>query len=194
VRQGCGGPRWSSSGRESRAPWRDGASWAGRSASSKLCAILSVRTRGSTILDPWRHANAPGARERIGAFVVRRMIGPAAPGCQTSDARLSSCRRCTVKICDTPQGYCEIRLPRLQGGAILCGPSAPGTLVGRPLGAFGGSSGKPHRRFIPAILDVGAHQCPCPDSAMAGRLIKSSTRTAGIDLNGCEAGLARRPR
>ena len=33
-RQGCGAPPWSSCGRESRVPWRDGASWAGRFASS----------------------------------------------------------------------------------------------------------------------------------------------------------------
>jgi hypothetical protein len=71
-RPGRGVPRWSSSGRGSRAPSRDGASWAGRSASSSgFCAILSIRPRDSTC-DPKRHANAPGAR---GARRVRRRGG-----------------------------------------------------------------------------------------------------------------------
>jgi hypothetical protein len=40
------GHRSSSSGPGSRVPLRGGASWAGRSASSGLCAILSIRPRG----------------------------------------------------------------------------------------------------------------------------------------------------
>jgi hypothetical protein len=43
---GRDGRRRSSSGRESRVPWRDDAFWAGRSASSGLRAILSIRPRG----------------------------------------------------------------------------------------------------------------------------------------------------
>jgi len=59
VRPGRGVRPSSSSGRGSRVPWRGGASWAGRSASSCLRGILSVGPRGSVILDPERHANAP---------------------------------------------------------------------------------------------------------------------------------------
>ena len=62
VRPGRGVRPSSSCGRGSRAPWRDGASWAGRSASSGLRAILSIRPRGSSVIDPGRHANAPSAR------------------------------------------------------------------------------------------------------------------------------------
>jgi hypothetical protein len=56
--------RWSSSGRGSRVPWHDGASWAEKSASSDS-AFLSIRPRGSGY--PERHANAPGARKRFSA-------------------------------------------------------------------------------------------------------------------------------
>jgi hypothetical protein len=45
--------------------------------------ILSIRPRGLDGFDPKRHANAPGARERVGAFVVRRIIGAARTECQT---------------------------------------------------------------------------------------------------------------
>jgi len=68
------GRRRFASGREIRAPSRDGAFWAGRSASSSgLCEILSVLPRVDNPT-PRGTTNAPGARERVGAFVVRRMI------------------------------------------------------------------------------------------------------------------------
>src|SRR3954447_3059552 len=84
VRQGRGGHRSSSSGRGSRVPWRDDASLAGRSASSGLSGILSIRPRGRS------HPSSPkGTQTRpapTGAWrvLVRRMIGPAGNGCQTS--------------------------------------------------------------------------------------------------------------
>src|SRR6478672_5589553 len=52
-----GGRRPSASGRGSHAPSRDAASWADRSASSGLDAILSVGPRVDS--DPERHTNAP---------------------------------------------------------------------------------------------------------------------------------------
>ena len=61
---GCAGRRPTSSGHGSRAPWRGGASWADRSASSGLSGILSIRPRGRSVTTPKRHANAPGARKR----------------------------------------------------------------------------------------------------------------------------------
>src|SRR3954452_10647328 len=49
---GCAGRRPTSSGHESRAPWRGGASWADRSASSGLSGILSIRPRGRSVTTP----------------------------------------------------------------------------------------------------------------------------------------------
>ena len=55
-----------SSGRGSRAPWRDGASWAGRSASSGLRVILSIRPRGLvSCVTPRGTQTRLGAQERI---------------------------------------------------------------------------------------------------------------------------------
>ena len=64
-RPGLDGRRSTSSGRGSRVPWRDGASWAGRSASSGLSGILSIRPRGRSCLDPLearKRAGRPKAR------------------------------------------------------------------------------------------------------------------------------------
>lgn len=72
ARRRCVGPRWSSSGRGSRAPWRDGAFWAERSASWGLRAILSIRPRGcrSRPLEARRRAGRSGAQ---GASTSRRL-------------------------------------------------------------------------------------------------------------------------
>jgi len=145
-RPGRGVPRWSSSGRGSRAPSRDGASWAGRSASSSgFCAILSIRPRDSTC-DPKRHANAPGARERMARSSSRRMIGPAKEECQTCLDRVEGHAnvahgsrahdRQLAAMC-SPQSILLWSIARLccggaMAGAILSGPSAQETLVGDP--------------------------------------------------------------
>jgi hypothetical protein len=65
--RGRDGPRSTSSGRGSRAPWHDAASWAGRSASWGCRAILSI---GLGPESAWR-------------VVVRRMIRRARTECQT---------------------------------------------------------------------------------------------------------------
>ena len=78
--------RESASGLGSRVPWRDVASWAGRSASSGLSGILSCRPRGDLVSTPrgTQTRRAPDSARRV---FVRRMIRPASKGCQTSDAR-----------------------------------------------------------------------------------------------------------
>jgi hypothetical protein len=75
----------SSCGRESHAPWRGDASWAGRSASSwSLRVILSIRPRGSVRHRPQKaRKRADRPTHGRGAFIVRRMIGRAAPQRQT---------------------------------------------------------------------------------------------------------------
>ena len=88
VRRGCGGRPSSSSGPESRAPWRGGASLADRSASSELRAILSIRPRGNPVgVRPGRHTNAPAHRS---AERVRRpgddRSGPPRVSNEVSDA------------------------------------------------------------------------------------------------------------
>jgi hypothetical protein len=73
-----------SSGRGSRVPWRGGASWAGRSASSSLRAILSIRPRGSVRRRPQKaRKRADRPEPGRGAFNVRRMIGRARSQRQT---------------------------------------------------------------------------------------------------------------
>src|SRR4029078_1907717 len=49
----------------------------------RACARSSPLVLGPTFAASQRHANAPGARERTCAFVVRRMIGRPGEGCQT---------------------------------------------------------------------------------------------------------------
>jgi hypothetical protein len=63
-RPGSGDRPLSSCELGSHVPWPDGASWAGRSASSGVRVILSIRPRGTwSVDDPGRHANAPGRNE-----------------------------------------------------------------------------------------------------------------------------------
>ena len=73
VRQGRVDRRWTSSGRGSRAPWRDGASWAGRSASSGLRGILSIRPRG--LVEGLRPLEAPNAPWRPSALARSSSVG-----------------------------------------------------------------------------------------------------------------------
>jgi hypothetical protein len=82
-RRARGGPPSSSSGRGSRAPWRDAASSAGRSASSGEPAILSIGLWAYSVRTPrgTRTRRAPVSAWRV---VVRRMICRAESECQTS--------------------------------------------------------------------------------------------------------------
>ena len=162
VRQGRVDRRWTSSGRGSRAPWRDGASWAGRSASSGLRGILSIRPRGLVDGD-----TTPGGTKRAvapigaGAFVVRGMIGPARNGCQT--VRLQPAGACAHegwrslgerdRSCrpgptsareaaryDTPWGYRGIALRGPERGAIFRGPRPGNAALAVPLTAEHGAT------------------------------------------------------
>jgi hypothetical protein len=84
VRPGRGVRPDFSCGRGSRVPWRGDASWAGRSASSGLCAILSIRPRGFVRHRPQKaRKRADRPMHGRGAFIVRRMIGRAPPQRQT---------------------------------------------------------------------------------------------------------------
>jgi hypothetical protein len=131
------GPRSSAFGRGNRAPSRDGASWAGRSASSsRLCAILS-RDPGSTT-DPERHANAPApvsAKVRLSSAddmrphsgVSNELAGPQFAiqrGFRGRPAVSPSPAAGLVRI--LPGSIAESPCRRPSGGAILSGPSAPG--------------------------------------------------------------------
>jgi hypothetical protein len=139
-----------SCGLGSRAPWRGGASWAGRSASSSgWRAILSIRPWGiPSGFCPQRHANAPVARTGRGASVVRGMIGPPGKGCQTSrtlpraaakPAAVPTSPLETIAETDTPWEYRRIALRRPRRGAIFRHPGSPHR---SGIGA-GGGSGRP---------------------------------------------------
>jgi hypothetical protein len=153
-RPGCVGPQESSSGHESRAPWRDVASSAGRSASSGLREILSIRL-GDDVLDPREARNAPGAQKRL----ARRRpwdYGAAREGVSNGEtdlagpdgeppARLGADRAEASEgpRPDTPQGYLRIRArtpcePR-PGGAILRGPPGAGKRGGSLWRTSGGA-------------------------------------------------------
>jgi hypothetical protein len=79
VRRRCVGRRWSSSGRGSRAPWRDAAFWAERSASSGVRAILSIRPRGLSISTP-RGTQTRQALTSAGRVDVRAIMEPTVGG------------------------------------------------------------------------------------------------------------------
>ena len=141
----------SSSGRGSRAPWRDGASWAEMSACpSGLSVILSIRPWDPELrpLEARKRAERPEARRRV--FVVRGGYG--APGGVSNDGAGPVARARTVtrarparrvaaggpvippgsmreSPCDGPRGRC-----------IVPEPSAPGRR-GRPF--RGGPAGAP---------------------------------------------------
>ena len=83
VRPGSDGRRGSASGRGSRAPWLDDASWAGRSASSGLCAILSIRPRVRRCYRPLEARERAGRTRALGASDVRADYGTGREGCQT---------------------------------------------------------------------------------------------------------------
>ncbi len=85
VRPGSVGHRGSASGHESRAPWRDGASLAGRSASSGLCAILSIRPRVRRCYRPLKARERAGRTQALGALDVRADYGTRQRGCQTTE-------------------------------------------------------------------------------------------------------------
>ena len=126
VWPGLAGRRPTSSGRGSRAPWRGGASWADRSASSGLSGILSIRPRGRSVTTPegTQTRLAPKSARRV---VVRRMIGRAFEGVKRS--RPSRLRRhAHILHGSITESPCEGR----PAGAILSGPSTPETYAGVP--------------------------------------------------------------
>ena len=101
------------SGRGSRAPWRGGASLAGRSASSRLRAILSIRPRGPPPVDGWFRPLE--ARERA--------VRTKAPGASTS-RRVYGRPRSSVKPRPAPGGPGVARvgpgwLARVRPGSTL---------------------------------------------------------------------------
>jgi hypothetical protein len=145
VRPGRGVRPSSSFGRGSRVPWRGGASWADRSASSCLRGILSVGPRGSVILDPERHVNAPAPHgawrvhrsrddrsasktvsNETGARGRRRARDPKAPPSRAHVDHRNG-RRWPVegRWSDTPGEYRGIALRLSEGGAIVRAPAPP---------------------------------------------------------------------
>ena len=100
--------RESASGLGSHVPWRDVASWAGRSASSGLSGILSCRPRGDLVSTPrgTQTRRAPDSARRV---FVGRMIRPASKGCQTSCGRGSGAP--TRPEERGPSGVCVYEVP-----------------------------------------------------------------------------------
>ena len=188
---GPAGRRPTSSWRGSRAPWRGGASWADRSASSGLSGILSIRPRGRSVATPERHANAPGARKRT----ARRrpaddMSGPG--GCQTNGRRSrapatprrsrSAHRILQGSIGESP---CDGR----PAGAILSGPSTPETYAGAP-GSPVGTLGNASTGASQWLLTT--REIPAPDSSPVVKATHPPplTNRRIPSTNGREAGLA----
>ena len=134
-RRRCDGRRPSSSGRGSRAPSRDAASWADRSASSGLCAILSAGPRVD--IRP-RKAHERAQRPRRARRRVRRPADDMTGSSGVSNARRARRRRRRLPACradsdailpgSMPESPCDGR----PAGAILTGPSAPGRSRVRP--------------------------------------------------------------
>ena len=141
--------RSTSSGHESRVPWRGGASLAGRSASSRLRAILSMRPRGPPPVvgrfPTPRGTRTRRAHESAWRVDVRESIWTPAIECQTS-----RCDRSALPCRDTPQGYSDSLVGgALRGRLARCYPSrAPdaGTLAG----TFGGPPEEQVERSNPA--------------------------------------------
>jgi hypothetical protein len=137
------------SGLESRVPWRGGASLAGRSASSRLRAILSMRPRGPPLVvgrfPTPRGTRTRRAHESAWRVDVRESIWTPAIECQTSQ-----CDRSALPSRDTPQGYSDSLVwGALRGRLARCYPSrAPdaGTLAG----TFGGPPEEQVERSNPA--------------------------------------------
>ena len=135
-RPGRAGPRWSSSGRGSRVPSRDGASSAGRSASSGVVSSSCLSgLRIESPRDSERHANAPGARapgaSTPGDYRNRRS-GVSKPA--RRDRARRPCRR-TADSAPARSALFGIGVrvrPRYSRG--VCGESGPNRLAG-PSGA-----------------------------------------------------------
>jgi hypothetical protein len=226
--------RVSASGPGSRVPWRDVASWAGRSASSGLSGILSCRPRGDLVSTPrgTQTRRAPDSARRV---FVGRMIRPASNECQTSgacdvesqgpapSARIASLvagdpgscprrarqgpwrgpwtlPRCqprplrTARALILPGGIAESPCRAWRAGAILSGPSAPGTLAEH----LGDIPKPPETRAITRCRGSQSLTLATPGSRSSddpgNAIIQVITHTAGSDrTNGREAGLASRP-
>ena len=141
--------RSSSSGRGSRAPWRDGASSADRSASWGWSGILSIRPRGRCRSSTPRGTQTRPAPESAGRVVVRRMIRPARKECQSrgparratagaelgrrcDSGRAASARRPRPACTDTPGGYCTDRLATARWPVLSSPALGAGTPAGGP--------------------------------------------------------------
>ena len=160
----------------------------------RACARSSPLGLGSTS-DPERHANAPGARERVGAFVVRRMIGRARSGCQTSRGRpdaapeaASAARRGRYS-----RGVSQNRLATAVP-AVLSSPSP------RRRDARGSGPSDRRIRVLGATSRLAEDRSESsatlasPSPALRLRDHSSPAQAGSPSTNGRQAGLARRPR
>ena len=120
------------------------------------CARSSPLVPGPTFAASQRHANAPGARKRTRAFVVRRMIGLAEEGCQTgrasSEGRPGGPLGRSKRI--LPGSIAESPCGARSGGAILTKPSAPGRSRVTPSEPSSGSPGSDVPRCRNGIRDL----------------------------------------
>ncbi|GEM_PF-2260388 len=120
-----GVPRLSSSGRGSRVPWRDAASWADRSASWEG-VFLSIRPRGQDTPKGTRTRRAhESALARLPADYMYACVGV------SNEPRLGVGRYGRFLVCpaDTPREYANRNVrepcPGHRGGAILRRPAVP---------------------------------------------------------------------
>ena len=150
VRPGRGVRPDFSCGRGSHVPWRGDASWAGRSASSGLCAILSIRPRGIVRYRPQKaRKRADRPTHGRGAFIVRRMIGRAALQRQTRMSPRRGASGSAQGTIDTPREYRGIALRRTTGGATFRHPTAATGPSARPRGSRSQTPAPPAKPSIP---------------------------------------------
>src|SRR4051794_20440298 len=213
VQPGSGVPQSSSCGRESRAPWHDGASWAGTSASSGGPAILSIRPRGRSLrlpLEARKRARRPAghmARRRPAddraapewvSNVRKGRVGPAPGGRRhASSGRRSACetagRGRTPGSHGYPRGVCAKRLATPSWPVLSsAGPRRRRRSRETPAASWRGAAAV----VRPRRMDV--ERPPPRHAPRRGTLAAATSSTVyperrSYRTNGREAGLASRP-
>ena len=177
VRPGHGGRPRTSSGRGSRVPWRDGASWAERSASSGLRGILSIRPRGLVNL-----VTPGGTRTRPAPHGAWRVLRPGddrpgpeavsnvgrtprnAPGRRASEGPDGTPRSPVMRY---PQGVCRNRVAGPRVRCYLSKPSPPRPPSPRPRWTGSESARRPAPAGSGTHPEAPRHR---PRSELADRL------------------------
>ena len=213
-RRGYGDPLSSSCGRGSRVPWRDGASWAGRSASSFGPVRDPLHPTSGTVT-PTSPRGTQTRRHPAGRMARRRPADDMAcvegvsngsgspagevptdgrPGPRCADGTMPDhgrerLARHPARI--PPGSMRDLPCDALRAGAILSGPSAPETFAGDfcSLGSWPRGASHPARR-----RDVGRRfATPDLDLGPQPSHIPNPSERRSHRTNGREASLASRP-